>query len=167
MIRRFLLDRHGASGAEMALVLPILLVLMFGSFEAGHFFWTEHKLVKAVRDGTRYASRLNVEAFCDEDGNEAMSAETEQDIQLITTTGQLDDPDALPLVPGWQADDVQVGPPDCQGIEDGIYTDLGRAGPIITVYSGAVSYPSFFEQLGVIDSDYTMGARETAAVTGI
>jgi len=57
-VRQFLRDTKGASAAEMALVLPLLLVLMFGPFELAHYFWTEHKVVKGVRDGARYASRL-------------------------------------------------------------------------------------------------------------
>lgn len=50
-------DRRGAAAAEMALVTPLLVVLMFGSLEIGKFFWDEHLVVKAVRDGARYASR--------------------------------------------------------------------------------------------------------------
>ena len=41
----------------MALVTPLLLLLMFGSFEMGKFFWDEHLVTKAVRDGARYAAR--------------------------------------------------------------------------------------------------------------
>jgi Flp pilus assembly protein TadG len=166
MMRRFFLDRRGTAGAEMALVLPFLLVLMFGSFEAGHFFWTEHKLVKAVRDGARYASRLNVGDLCN-GATANMSSDTEHNIKLITTTGQLADDDARPLVPGWTADEVQVTI-SCQSfLNTGIYTDLGAAGPIVTVSTGTVAYPSFFQQLGVIDSTFNMGAKASAAVTGI
>lgn len=166
MIGQFLSDRNGTAGAEMALVLPMLLVLMFGSFEAGHFFWTEHKLIKAVRDGARYASRLSVSDLCSGATN-VMSTATEDNIQLITATGQLSDADALPLVPGWQASNVNVTV-TCQGFVDtGIYTDLGGAGPVVTVSSGDVDYPSFFEQLGVIDSSYKMSAKESAPVTGL
>jgi Flp pilus assembly protein TadG len=50
-------DRHGAAAAEMALVAPLLLAIMLGSVELGSFFYNEHILVKAVRDGARYAAR--------------------------------------------------------------------------------------------------------------
>lgn len=50
-------DRRGAAAAEMALVLPLLMVLMFGSFELGKFFLDAHTVQKAVRDGARYAAR--------------------------------------------------------------------------------------------------------------
>ena len=33
----------------LTLMLPLLVLLMFGGFEAGHFFYTEQKIVQAVR----------------------------------------------------------------------------------------------------------------------
>jgi hypothetical protein len=33
------------------------MVLMFGSMEMGKYFWDEHLVVKAVRDGARFAAR--------------------------------------------------------------------------------------------------------------
>ena len=47
MSARFLRDERGSPSAEFALILPALVALMFGSFEAGNFFWTQHKLIKA------------------------------------------------------------------------------------------------------------------------
>ncbi|MEO7815116.1 MAG: TadE family protein [Sphingomicrobium sp.] len=52
-------DRRGSAATEMALVTPLLVALMFGSLELGKYFWDEHLLVKAVRDGARFASRQN------------------------------------------------------------------------------------------------------------
>src|SRR3546814_9752890 len=52
-------DRSGAAAAEMALVSPMLIILMFGSFELGNYFLDEHVVLKAVRDGARYAARQN------------------------------------------------------------------------------------------------------------
>src|SRR3546814_6902005 len=43
----------------MALVSPMLILLMFGSFELGNYFLDEHVVLKAVRDGARYAARQN------------------------------------------------------------------------------------------------------------
>lgn len=166
MIRRFVSNCRGTAGAEMALVLPFLLVLMFGGFETGHFFYSEHKLVKAVRDGARYASRFDVNDLCNGATN-IMTAATEDRIQLMTATGQIENSAAPTLVPGWQVEDVVVEV-DCQAfVATGIYTDLGGAGPIVTVSSGSVDYPSLFEQLGLIDSSFQLSARSNAAVTGI
>jgi Flp pilus assembly protein TadG len=38
---------------DMALVLPILLGLAFGTVEFGHFFWIKHNLQAAAREGAR------------------------------------------------------------------------------------------------------------------
>jgi len=54
---RLLFNRRGAAAAEMALVAPLLLTILFSLVEAGNYFYTEHVLVKAVRDGARYAGR--------------------------------------------------------------------------------------------------------------
>ena len=57
-LARFLAaDPSGAAAVEMALVAPLLLAIMFGSVELGNYFMNEHSLVKAVRDGARYAGR--------------------------------------------------------------------------------------------------------------
>lgn len=64
MIRRFTRNRVGTAATEFALTLPLMLALIFGSMEAGHFFWTQHKIVKSVRDGARFASRLDIERLC-------------------------------------------------------------------------------------------------------
>ena len=58
-----LADRSGSSAAEMALVTPLLLVLMFGTFELGYFFLSEHVVQKAVRDAARYAARLPMASY--------------------------------------------------------------------------------------------------------
>lgn len=50
-------DRSGAAAAEMGLVVPLLLLVMFGSFELGRYFLDAHTAQKAVRDGARYAGR--------------------------------------------------------------------------------------------------------------
>jgi len=164
MIRRWLFDRNASAATEFALALPMMVALMFGGFEAGHFFWTEHKLVKAVRDGARYASRLPVEDLCD-GPTVVMSSDTEDLIQNVTATGVL--ADGRPKVPGWDPNDVTVTV-GCQDfVATGIYTGLGAAGPMVSVSTGGVSYPSLFGQLGFLSSTIQMNAQASAAVVGI
>lgn len=159
-----LLDRSGAAAFEMALILPLVLMLLFGGFEAGNFIWTQHKLTEAVRNGTRYASRLAVEDYCGPGGSGGAAI---ANIKLVTRTGQLVDATATPHVPGWSSDQVAVDV-DCNSFVDtGIYTDLGEAGPIVTVEAQGVAYPSLFGRLGVIDPSITMTAKSSAAVTGL
>ena len=57
LLSRLGADNSGVAAAEMALVTPLLIILMFGSFELGKYFWDEHIAVKAVRDAARFAAR--------------------------------------------------------------------------------------------------------------
>ena len=60
MIRRLRLDRSGASAVEFALVLPLLLLLLFGIIDAGRFLWEVNKAEKATQYGARMAVVTNV-----------------------------------------------------------------------------------------------------------
>jgi len=48
-------DTGGAAATEFALVLPLLLILMFGIIDAGRFLWTVNMAEKATQAGARYA----------------------------------------------------------------------------------------------------------------
>ncbi len=55
MMRRFVDDRSGASSAEFALVLPLLLLLLFGIIDVGRWLWTYNHAEKATQMGARMA----------------------------------------------------------------------------------------------------------------
>lgn len=165
MIGPFIRNRRGTAAVEFALSLPLMLVLLFGAMEAGHYFWTEHKLVKAVRDGVRFAARAPVENLCNGPAV-SIDATLEDQIQNLTATGQIA-ADGVPKVPGWSADQVIVTV-GCEAFMDtGIYTDLGANGPLVTVSSGQVPYPSILNGLGVLDNTISLSAEASAAVMGI
>jgi Flp pilus assembly protein TadG len=159
MIARFRQERCGSAAAEFALALPMMLALMFGGFEAGHFFWTQHKLVKAVRDGARYASRLSVDDLCP-----ALDDDAGDNIRNVTATGGLSGGAAK--IPGWDPTTVSVTPGCGQFVNTGIYTGLGTNGPLVKV-SATVTYPSLFNGLGVLTSSIQMSAESSAAVMGV
>jgi Flp pilus assembly protein TadG len=166
MIRRFALNSGGTAAVEFALILPLLIVLLFGGLEAGHFVWTQHKLADAVRDGARYASRLPVDRVCN--GTSVVLSSTDIDqIKLITRTGQLSNVNARPVVPGWTATQVAVEPYCEAFVGTGIYTDLGVAGPIIRVRATGVTYPTLFNGLVLLGGGVSLSARSNAAVIGI
>lgn len=55
MIRKLILDQSAASAAEFALVLPLLLLLIFGIIDGGRWMWMYNRAEKATQMGARYA----------------------------------------------------------------------------------------------------------------
>jgi len=53
---RYLRSEHGASAAEFALVLPVMLLLLFGLLETGMLMFTSTQLHWAVEDAARCAA---------------------------------------------------------------------------------------------------------------
>ena len=58
-LRRFRACEAGTQLAEMAVVLPLLLVLFGATAEFGRFFYTYTTLAKATRAGARYLTASN------------------------------------------------------------------------------------------------------------
>lgn len=68
MIRRLRLDRSGASAAEFALVLPLLVLLLLGILDVGRLLWDVNRAEKATQVGARVAIVTDVldDAMADE-----------------------------------------------------------------------------------------------------
>lgn len=87
-IYQLCMNTHAAAAVEMALVAPLLLILMMGSFELGNYFLDEHKLVKAVRDGARFAGRQSFTNYsCP--GGSTPGGTVVADTQNVVKTGLL------------------------------------------------------------------------------
>lgn len=160
---------QGAAAAEMALILPFLMVLMFGSFELGHYFWNEHKVVKAVRDGARFAGRQSFTKYPCSGSTQvdtALSDTTlETQIKNLTRTGTING-SGTPKVYGWDASEVSVTY-SCPGtaVNTGIYKSLANA-PRVKVVA-TVPYPSLFNVLGFNSTGLNVVAQSQASVMGI
>ena len=153
VLARLTLNQSGSAAVEMALVTPILLTLIFGSFELGNYFLDNHVVAKAVRDGARYASRrLPLKSSCSStivDGSgETKVAVTKTETQNITVYGEVTS--GSPRLPGWTTATVNVqfscsttGSP--AGIYEGMKDTNGKAdgAPLVTV-SAVVPYHSLF-----------------------
>ena len=55
IFRRLLDDRAGGSAAEFALVLPLLILFLFGIIDAGRWMWINNRGEKAAQMGARMA----------------------------------------------------------------------------------------------------------------
>lgn len=158
----FLRDTRGAAAAEMALIIPLLLTLMFVGFEAGHYFYTEQKIIKAVREGSRYAGRLGFDAFpCGGAADATAVAQVRQVTRTGTVTG------TNPRVPGLELTDISVTHRcDANFDGDGIFKGTTGGAPIVLVHA-TTNYRSLFESLGVLDSTSIVQASSEAVVNGI
>lgn len=167
MAARALLRDSGSASVEFALILPMLLILLFGGIEAGHFVWTQHKLAEAVRDGARYAGRLPIREVCEGD-SEVMSDDLKDQVRLLTRTGQIANAGANPKVPGWAAAQVGVEPNCGAYVTTGLYAEYaaeyaGNGGPVFVVTAEAVPYPWMFGALGAMMSGIAPNVRLSAS----
>lgn len=152
--------KKAAAAAEMALVSPLLIILMFGAFELGNYFLSEHVVVKAVRDGARFAGR---QKFADMPCGGTSAKETE--IKTLVRTGTLSG--TTPRLNGWTNDGTITITIACPaiGTYSGIYA--GRTDVPTVVVSAAVPYNSLFNSLGFSSSALLLNAQSQSAVMGI
>ena len=166
--RRLAADRSGSAAAEMALALPLLLLLLFGTFEVGYYFMSEHVVQKAVRDAARYAARLPMSSYpaC------VPTADAEAQIQRVARAGDPDgdwDDDGTPdkRLQGWNADTMTTVTLTCLpvGTYTGIYRDFAVGVPVVTV-AAQIPYPTLFGAIGLGSATLTLNAQSQAAVAG-
>ena len=174
MMRRpaMLGDRSGSAAAEMALVLPLLLTIMIGSVELGHFMYNEHLLAKAVRDGARYAARQGFANYdCSGEPSITVRDNTRELVQTMLLSGGSD------RMVNWAAASIDVTE-DCYatatGLSNtaqnmsGIYDELSLGGaPVVTVSASVPYVPVIGAPFGFSGVGINLNASQEAAVTGI
>lgn len=89
--------QSGAVAVEMALLLPLLVLLLFGITEFGRAIYQYNALAKAVRDSARYLSQFAP-------GDAARTAEA----RSMVLCGATDCSGKNPLVPGMSLSYVRV-----------------------------------------------------------
>lgn len=170
-------EQSGSSAAEMALVTPLLIALMFGSFELGNYFLSEHVVVKAVRDGARYAGRLGFSNYgCTSVSTGNVPGGTVvTDTRNLVRTGQLASGGSARLR-GW-TDPASINvtydcvtptsvTPSYSGIYDGMsYIPVIKV-EIATDNAHRLGYQSLFNKLGFDSSALYLNAKSQSAVMG-
>jgi len=157
----------GSAAVEMALVTPLLLTLLFGSFELGNYFLDNHVVTKAVRDGARFASRsVPLKDSCDNtissSSLDVISAKTET--QNLTIYGQLGV--GTPRLPGWTSGVTVEFSCETTGAPAGIYRGMSDGAPVVIV-TATVPYHSLFSSIGLSNTSLSITARSEVPVMGI
>ena len=153
-------DQSGAAAAEMALILPLVLALLFTTFEGSYYMICEHRVVKGVRDAARYAARLDLSNYACPGATFSGSLPT---VQNLTRTGALSGGTAT--VPGWINSDVTVAV-TCATGQGGIYAATGGNAPQVRI-STRLAYPSIMGTLGFTNATIYIGAAAQSPVMGI
>jgi hypothetical protein len=165
-VRRPFRDRRGAAAAEMALVMPMLLAIMIGSVELGNYFYNEHILVKAVRDGARYAARQNFSNFtCPGVPGGTVVAETQALVRTSLLAGGAD------RFADIENADITVYT-TCKATEGGqsmtgIYRGAANGAPIVTVTANVDYAPVIGAAFGFSGVGLHLNATQQAAVMGL
>lgn len=162
--RRFLQCTLGAAAAEMALIVPLAVLILFTTLEAGHWLYTQHQVVKGLRDGARYAARQSFDDVNCRSGPTISTAVVDSTKEL-TRTGELSG--GAPRVSGWDAADITVTVtcPTAAEAQTGIF-DAGEPAPQVNVAT-SFGYDSLFNGLGVITDSVNLVGEQQAVVMGI
>ena len=92
-LRQFKACEAGTQLAELAVVLPIMLVLFAATAEFGRFFYTYNTLAKSTRAGARYLTASN--------------KATDDEAKLLVVNGTVGD-GASPILSGLSTGNVQI-----------------------------------------------------------
>lgn len=176
MGNRIVADAGGTAATEMALVMPLLLIILCGSIEVGNYFMNEHTLLAGVRDGARYAAR---QAFAQYNGcvstPTAVPTPMADNIKLVVRKGTLD-ASANDLLPNWAAASTTftvkvscsttAGGVTMSGIYNGNSVGTVGVAPAVEV-TAHLPYRPLLASFGWKGAGYFLNASQQAAVVGI
>ena len=93
--KRGLRGEHGAIAVEFAIILPVLLLLVFGIVDFGHAWYMRHVLQNSCREGARYATRYQTKT--DGSGDRLLPSDLTPSIQDYILNTTLKNGDSGPL----------------------------------------------------------------------
>jgi hypothetical protein len=96
-IRRFVKREQGTHLVELAIALPVMLVLLGGLAEFGRFFYTYTTLTNAVRAGARHACKW-----------EKNASWTFPETSKMVVYGDYSDTSNGPILPGLSTSNVEI-----------------------------------------------------------
>lgn len=164
--RRLVGDRRGAAAAEMALVIPLLCTILFGSVELGSYLYNQHILTKAVRDGARFAARQSFTLYgCSGVPGGTVEADTRALVRTALLAGGTD------RFADIQDADITLST-SCKTTQGGqsmtgIYRNATGGAPIVTVAANVDYVPVVGVPFGFSGAGFHMRSTQQAAVMGI
>ena len=174
-------DTRGAAAAEMVLVLPLLLVIMSSSVELGNYMLDEHTLLRAVRDGARFAARQPFSTYSGCNGTAAniptpgTAGSPYENTKLIVQKGTLDSTGSN-LLPNWSDASTQfsvqmtcsttAGGVQMGGIYSGNTMGTANVAANVRVYA-RIKYRPLLGLFGFTGNGFYVDAADQAAVTGV
>ena len=141
-------NERGVQLAELAIVLPIFIMLFAATAEFGRYFYEYTTLAKAARNGARYLATAKVD--CDS-GKDAKNLVV---FGNIAGTGS-------PLLEGLEVGHVTVTPNDgdCNGVPQGVP-------PTVTVAITGFQHKSIFNMAGLLNNtSYSLNINVRPSVT--
>lgn len=170
LLRCLLRDVRAAAAAELAMVTPLMLALMFGAAELGNYFYNEHILLKAVRDGARYAARQSFTYYDPCTAGSSPSGTVVAETRSLVKTGLLTGQGGTNRFPdaGSATISVTMNCTTTAGTQtmSGIYKGRASGAPRVTV-EATVPYTPLLAALGFNSASLSLRAKEQAAVMGI
>jgi Flp pilus assembly protein TadG len=138
---------RGQAAVELALLLPILVMLLFGVVQLARVYYVYHTLQKAVRAGAGFIAHLSNVNYCDDQN--AMFLDARNYIVYGNLEGS-----GTPVVNGLTPEMVQIIPEradvetssvaQCACSDDGASCDIttsGRAPDYVVVNLGEAGFP--------------------------
>jgi Flp pilus assembly protein TadG len=165
-------DQRAAAAVEMALVFPLLLIIGMGGVEVGNYFLDQHRLVKAVRDGARYAARQDFSNYVGCNGTPAdVPTALRDNVKSVVRTGLLSS--GTDLLANWNnaTFTVKMTCTSTVGTQTlgGIYTGTsGGQPPAVVIVTATVPYaPIAVSGFGFNARGYNLYGQQQAAVMGV
>ncbi|WP_340587347.1 TadE/TadG family type IV pilus assembly protein [Erythrobacter alti] len=163
-------DTRAAAAAEMALILPMAFALIFTTMEAGYYFQTEHKAIKYVREGARYAARQSFLYYdCSGAGafdtGAANAATVETQIKNVTMTGLVSGGNNR--IADWEASDISINVSCDDGYGTGLFegTEDSKAPKVLV--ATRFSYTPLLGLLGFDVREIDVVAQAESVVGGL
>jgi Flp pilus assembly protein TadG len=158
-------NARASAAAEMALVTPLMLILICGSAELGNYFMNEHNLIKAVRDGARFAAR---QSFSSWPSCSTVDSTVRDNTRNVVMYGYLSG--TTVLTPNISAADINVTT-SCTTTAggqtmSGVYKGRAGGAQVVTV-SATVPYRAVVSAFGFTGVGMHLNASSQATVTGL